>query len=193
MVGVEPLSRYAHVMRALLFAVGCLACLAAPARADQFDLELDRLFAELNAGDGDVAALEREIEMRWLSPPEPGVAILVERVVEAIDQGNANVARILVDHVTGLAPHYAEGWVIKGRVHVVENDPAAAVMALRRAVTLEPRHYVALELLGDIALNAGDKARAHMRYREALDWNPQNRVLRDQADRLRRELGSQEI
>lgn len=180
-------------MRIALTALILGLVLVSPGRADQHDGSLDALFAALQAGEGDADEIAREIETRWLAPPEPGIAVLVERIVQAIDADDLDVAHLLSDHLTGIAPSYAEGWVIRGQILSEEDDPAGAVLALRRAVTLEPRHYVALELLGDLALTAGDKERAHQRYREALDINPQDRALRREADRLRRDLGSQEI
>ena len=166
---------------------------AGPAAADQFDPALGPLFEDLRAGRGDTAAIEAEIEQRWLTAPEAGTTIIVERIVKAIDTGEFAVAELLVDHLTGLAPQFAEGFVLQGQLALARNDETTARIAFRRAILLEPRHYRALEKLGDLALSAGDRELAHQRYREALDWNPRQDDLRRRADRLRQDIVGREI
>lgn len=177
-----------------LFALGALLFWgSAPAAADQYDPALSELFDALQSGRGNPDTLEAEIENRWLSAPEAGTAILVERVVAALDQEEFAVAELLVEHLTELAPSFAEGYVLQGRLALARNDSRTAMVAFRRAVSLEPRHYVALERLGDIALARGDRERAYEYYRDALEQNPTLEALRARADRLRAELASQEI
>ena len=164
-----------------------------PARADQLDPALEELFDQLRRGEGEVESLQFDIQAAWLRAPEAGIGILVNRTIEALEAEDAATAGVLIDHVTGLAPHYAEGWMLKGHLALLGDDRVAAELAFGKVVALEPRQFLALEKLGDLALLSGDEERAHKRYREALDWNPHLEQVRERADRLRAALGGQEI
>lgn len=179
-------------MRLIIF-LSLLFGLALPASADQHDPELTQLFAELRAGEGDPLALEDEIQSRWLIAPEESTGLIVERAAKAIELGELAVAEALVVLLTDIAPSFAEGFVLEGRLALARNDENTALRAFTRAVALEPRHYIAHERLGDLALSRGDKARAHEHYRDALQWHPRQRALIEKAERLRAEIFGREI
>ena len=182
-------------MRLLAFLLTGLLSLG-PALADQTDPRLDALFADLRASDGtaaDAARTQSEIEALWYAPPETGVGLLFDRAVAAMNDREPAVALVLLGHLQGLAPSYAEGWVLAGHAHSAVGDSGAAARAYAEAVRLEPRHYAALGRLGDLALEAGDKPGALARYREALLLNPHLSEIRARAESLRDEIGSREI
>lgn len=166
---------------------------ASLAWADQNDPALDALFEQLRYGADDIAAVQAEIEARWITAPEVSTQILVTRLVEAIEMDDRPVADVLASHVTGLAPSYAEGWMLRGHVASMRDDLAAAELAYSRALALEPRHFRALEALGDLAYSAGRRDEAYSFYRQALDVHPNLAGVREKVDQLRFETGSQEI
>lgn len=170
--------------------------LTGPALADQTDPELDALFEALSApgGDADEArAVQAEIEQRWFAAPELGVSILFDRAVLALNGRDPALAVVLTSHVTGLAPSFAEGWVLAGHAYTAAGEPQEAARAYAEAVRLEPRHFDALARLGDLAVEAGDKAAGLERYREALLLNPHLDAVRARADALRDEAARREI
>jgi tetratricopeptide (TPR) repeat protein len=179
-------------MRLIAFFAAILVW-AGAARADQNDPELDKLFEALRSGEGDAEQLMLDIEVQWATAPEQGIAILLGRAATALQNDDYATAALLAGHITGLAPSFAEGWVLKGQAALLEDELIEAEIAFAKAVALETRHYVALEKLGDLALMSGHEERAHRRYREALDWNPTLSDLRERADRLRDQLNGQEI
>lgn len=157
---------------------------------------LDDLFAALAAPDGDAAeaaAVADEIEARWFAPPETGISLLFDRTVIALNERDPALAVVLSKHVTGLAPSFAEGWVLAGHAYSAANQPQDAALAYAEAVRLEPRHWQALTRLGDLALEGGDKPAALSRYRAALLVNPHLDEVRARADGLRDEAARQEI
>ena len=181
-------------MRSALVVLLCLA--VAPASAQEREADLDSLFEALRSPSGDaaeVARIESEIEAAWFAPPETGVAILFERAVQALNARDPALAVVLTGHVTGLAPSFPEGWVLAGHAHSAADQPQEAARAYAEAVKLEPRHYEALARLGDLAMEAGDKAAALDRYREALLLNPHLGAVRARADALRDEAARREI
>ena len=174
-----------------------LAALAAPsALADQTDPELDALFAALTAPGSDAAearAVQDEIEARWFVAPETGVSVLFDRAVLALNAEDPGLAVVLTHHVTGLAPSFAEGWVLAGHAYSAAGRNQDAARAYAEAVRLEPRHFMALARLGDLAVEAGDKHAALSRYRAALLLNPHLEGVRARADALRDEAARREI
>ena len=174
-----------------------LALLAAPAAlADQTDPELGALFDTLTAPGSDAAevkAAQDEIEARWFAAPETGVSVLFDRAVLALNARDPGLAIVLTGHVTGLAPSFAEGWVLAGHAYSAAGQNQDAARAYAEAVRLEPRHYTALARLGDLAVEAGDKPAALARYRAALLLNPHLKSVRVRADALRDEAARREI
>ena len=167
-----------------------------PALADQDDPALDALFDRLTApgSDADEArAVQSEIEERWFEAPETGVRLLFDRAVVALNDRDPSLAVVLTSHVTGLAPSFAEGWVLAGHARAAAGQPQDAARAYAEAVRLEPRHFTALARLGDLAVEAGDKATALARYRAALLINPHMDAVRARADALRDEAARREI
>ena len=177
-----------------LLSVGLLAL--ATARADQTDPALDALFEALTAPGSDAEAareVQDEIEARWFAAPETGVAVLFDRAVLALNDRDPALAVVLTGHVTGLAPSFAEGWVLAGHAYAAAGQPQDAARAYAEAVRLEPRHYTALARLGDLAVEAGDKRAGLARYRAALLVNPHLGAVRSRADALRDEAARREI
>ncbi|WOI53600.1 hypothetical protein [Parvularcula sp. LCG005] len=170
-----------------------LVCAPGFAAADQYDSRLEPLFDDLRSGEGDPDTIVSDIQSIWLTAPEAGLNVLVERVVSAMEAGDNASAAVLIGHLTGLAPHYAEGWVMKGHLAMLEEDRVTATIAFQKAIALEPRHFYALEMLGDLALMSGHDDRAFGRYREALDINPYLENARSQMNQLRRQMSGQEI
>jgi predicted TPR repeat methyltransferase len=179
-------------MRLLLLAtiLGALLLGGARAQGETRAERLDALFERLSEGD---AQAQSEIEALWYAPPEAGIGVLFGRAVDAMNEGDADLALVLLSHVTGLAPSYAEGWVLTGHARSAAGDAADAARAYQQALEIEPRHFVAIARLGDLAVEAGDKGAALERYREALLLNPSMRAVRERADRLRDETRAQEI
>ena len=185
-------------MSRLRIAAACaIAWLSAgQAAADQTDPKLDALFDALVSPDAEGAsarAVQDEIEERWFAAPETGVAVLFDRAVLALNDRDPALAVILTDHVTGLAPSFAEGWVLAGHARAAAGRAQDAAAAYAEAVRLEPRHYTALARLGDLAVEAGDKPAALARYREALLVNPHLDAVRARAAALRDEAARREI
>ena len=183
-------------MRFLLAAICLLPWSAGSALADQTDPRLDALFAALRAPDGtnaDAEVTQGRIEEIWFAAPETGIGLLFDRAVIALNEREPGLALDLLSHLHGLAPSYAEGWVLAGHAHSAAGDTGAAARAYAEAVRLEPRHFTALARLGDLAVEAGDKRGALRRYREALLLNPHMTEVRARAEALRDEIGSREI
>lgn len=183
------------VMRFFLIPLALLAALAAgPARADQTDPRLDALFEALRTAEGDEAeALTQDIRAIWSDAQSDTVDVLFLRAETAADAGRFDLSEALLDHVVGLAPHFAQGWALRGIVRLRADKQAVAIEDLSRALDLEPRQFEASIALAEILLAGGRKAEAFELFQKALEWNPSEAHALERARKLRRDLEGQEI
>lgn len=174
--------------------VAALAVLIGPAAADQTDPRLDLLFEELRTGDGGHAEenIARIIDI-WSSPASDTVDLLFERAEAAADNGAPELALALLDHVVGLAPHFAQGFALRGALRLAAEDRAGALDDFSTVIELEPRHFVVRASLAELLLANGAKREAYDMFQKVLEWNPHDEHALGRARTLRRELDGQEI
>jgi len=178
----------------LILASLALAAPAAPAAADQTDPRLDLLFEELRTGDA-VRAEEnvaRIIDI-WSDAASDTVDLLYQRAELSADEGADDLAMALADHVVGLAPHFAQGYALRGRVKLDTGDTAGAIEDFSRVLELEPRHFQIRTTLAGILYASGEKRAAYEMYQKVLEWNPHDEDVRRRARSLRRDIDGQEI
>lgn len=167
---------------------------AAAAAADQTDPRLDALFAELRTGDAYSAeeTTGRILEI-WADSQSDSVDLLYQRAEASADAGDADLALALLDHVTGLAPNFAQGFAARGMIRLAEEDQAGAIADFSKALELEPRQFEVRIVLAEILLGNNEKRDAYEMFQKALEWNPHDDHARRRARTLRRELDGQEI
>lgn len=150
---------------------------------------MDKLFVELAAAPDEEEArfIAEEIEALWRDSGSPTVDLLTDRATDALDMGDATLARDLIDGALELGPEHAEAWAESARIALVDEELGIALEHIEKAVTLEPRHYYALTELG-IILEALDSPRgAYEAYQKALELNPRLPDAVDGAARTERE------
>ncbi|MEM8936486.1 MAG: tetratricopeptide repeat protein [Pseudomonadota bacterium] len=162
--------------------------------ADQTDPRLDLLFEELRVGDAISADsnVERIAEI-WADSASDTVDLLYSRAFESADAGAHGLSLVLLDHVVGLAPNFAQGYALRGMVRLSSEDRAGAMEDFSKTLELEPRHFEVRALLGEMLLAGDEKRAAYDMFQSALEWNPHDAHLRDRARALRRDLDGQEI
>ncbi len=164
------------------------------ARADQTDPALDPLFQELRDGSAiDYADTVREIITIWSRSVSPTSDLLYERALVAIDINDLDLAEALLAHVTGLTPHFAQGWALSGRVQRLKGNGLRARKDFAKALALEPRQFLVRLELAQMAMQAGDRESAYNMLQQALEWNPYLDEARAEAARLRRLLSGDAI
>lgn len=168
---------------------------AIPARGDQSDPRLDRLFLQLAKATTppEAQGVEREIKSLWLRSGSDTVDVLMARAQSSIEAQDAETAKKLLDAVTEMRPGYAEVWFQRGALLVALDSAQEALPDLMRAVELEPRHFQALGIAGRIAEDAGDKRTALERYRRAVAINPQLEATKRKIAALAAELEGKDI
>jgi tetratricopeptide (TPR) repeat protein len=162
---------------------------AAPAKP------LNALFAQLHAAPSpeDAKPVEEQIRALFRQSGSPSVDLLMARAAAAEAVGDKDTARQLVDAVTNIASNYAEGWHQRGLLQNKAGDDTGAMMSLQKTIELNPRQFEALEQLGEMLEDYGDKAGALKMYRRAQALDPQFEGLQRHIDGLSRAVEGQGI
>ncbi|MDE2183930.1 MAG: hypothetical protein KGJ78_13000 [Alphaproteobacteria bacterium] len=169
-----------------------LLCLSAAAMAAP---PVDALLAQLKAAQSaeDAKPIEARLDALFLQSGSPSVDLLMSRAAAAEAAGDKDTARKLYDAVVDIAPKYAEGWHRRGLLQSDTNDDAGAMVSLQKAVALNPRQFAALEELGEMLEDYGDKPGALALYRRAQALDPQMEGLQRHIDGLSRAVEGQGI
>jgi len=178
-----------------LAAVLILASVAQASPRPSANPELDRLFGALGhtRSEADAKPLETQIQNLFLQSGSPSIDLLMTRAATALTGGDAGTGRRLLDMVTSIEPNYAEGWHQRGKLQADAGDDTGAIVSLNKAVTLNPRHFVALAELGSILMDYGDKRDALTAFRKALVLDPHFENLDREVERLSREVEGEKI
>ncbi len=143
--------------------------------AQKKQAELDRLLAVLKrtADQKEAAKISRQIQGLWSQSGSDTIDLLMKWAEDGINQQNYAMALDFLDNVVALQPDYAEGWARRAAVHVQLNDLTLAMSDLHRSLSLEPRNYNALFLVGSILEMTGRNKLALKAYEDALQIYPQ--------------------
>lgn len=135
---------------------------------------LKDLFAELKAAksEEDAKLIAEEIWAVFLQSRSASVDFVLLRGISAENRGDLKLARRMYDHVTRLAPDFAEGWSRSARLAITERNFNRAVEENIKALNLEPRHFYALWTLGNILETLERPNDAYEAYVEALRIYP---------------------
>ena len=143
--------------------------------AQKKQAELDRLLAVLKrtANQKEAAKISRQIQGLWSQSGSDTIDLLMQWAEDGINQQDYARALDFLDNVVALQPDYAEGWARRAAVHVQLNDLTLAMSDLHRSLSLEPRNYNALFLVGSILEMTGRNKLALHAYEDALQIYPQ--------------------
>jgi tetratricopeptide (TPR) repeat protein len=187
----------AWVAAAFLFLLG-VALVEVEARADQLpgeggreetlsrDDRLQELFDELQqAAEGfDATVTEKTILSVWSQSGSPTVDLLMDRASAVIMDGDDGLGMSLYNRVAELKPDYAEVWHRRSQLHLLQENYTEAMVDLQKTLILEPRHFIAIQSLGNILLETGDHEAALSAFRMALKLNPHMKDVRQAIDNL---------
>ncbi len=143
--------------------------------AQKKQAELDHLLAVLKrtADQKEAAKISRQIQGLWSQSGSDTIDLLMQWAEDGINQQDYAMALDFLDNVVALQPDYAEGWARRAAVHVQLNDLTLAMSDLHRSLSLEPRNYNALFLVGSILEMTGRNKLALKAYEDALKIYPQ--------------------
>lgn len=160
--------------------------------AQKKQAELDHLFDVLRKTSDvkEAAKISRQIQGLWSQSGSDTIDLLMQWAEDGINEQNYALALDFLDNVVALKPDYAEGWARRAAVHMQLNDLKLAMIDLHQSLTLEPRNYNALFLVGSILEMTGRNKLALQAYEDALKFYPQmHRAQKRVGDILEDETG----
>jgi hypothetical protein len=156
---------------------------------------LDQLYGALARAktDTDGRAIGEAIEEIWRMSGSDTIDLLLSRADSFVKLSDLDMAAQVLDSVVELAPDDAEGWYQRAMVHVMQNDYTHALADLKRALEIDPQHYQALNDLGVVLIQMGDKKGALEAFRNALKVNPFFDSAKQRVEELSRDVEGQDI
>ncbi len=154
---------------------------------------LQNLYAYLATAEDEKQAqpIAQAIERLWLYSGSDTITVLMDRSAKAIGEKDLDLALKFLDAVVDLAPDFAEGWSRRAYVHHLRNDVERMVGDLRRCIALEPNHYRAMEFLGLVLRETGQKKAALKAFERLLEINPNAPGVPDVVKELSRDVDGQ--
>ena len=116
--------------------------------------------------------IERELKARWAHSGSPSADLLMKRTDQAMEAHDFDTARQIAQKLTDIAPNFAEAWHRRATLAAQKDDYEDAITSLRRALSLQPKNFVALAELGGILEEYNDKPHALDAYRQAKAIDP---------------------
>ena len=156
---------------------------------------LGQLYERLNAASDATAAepIIKAIRDTWQVSGSPTIDLLLSRASKFAQEADLDLALKIVDAAIDLAPDEAEAWHQRAVLHYLRQEYDDALADLRRALSREPKHFDALNSLGIVFEELGQKRAALEAYRKALKVNPFLDSAREAEDKLSREVEGQDI
>ena len=133
------------------------------------------------------------IEALWAVSGSDTVDLLMSRAAQFATEAEIDLSLAILDAVVDIAPQEAEAWYLRAKVNVLKGKSERALVDLRRALNLDPKHYRAINDLGLVLEQLGAKKEALEAYRRALAVNPFLEDARQGVEALAREVEGQDI
>lgn len=194
-----PLSQFMPGQGSAAHAARVEAASAPPPRPPksliQRNKALSDLYARLATADDrqSAKAISASIERLWHFTGSETISLMMERALSALRAKDPELSLRLLDSVVSLAPTFAEGWNRRAYVHYLQKDYGSALADLRRALTLDPNHFKALDGLGNVMRQIGRKDAALVAFRMLLDIHPFWSGAKQAVQELKRDVEGQDI
>lgn len=124
------------------------------------------------AGADEAKIVTGAIERLWLRSGSDTIDLLMVRTAKMMQDQEHDIALDLLDSIIELAPEYPEAWARRAAVLFAKKDFRQSLESLRHALALDPSHYKAIEGLGLIMQELGDKEAALKAFRRVLKIHP---------------------
>jgi tetratricopeptide (TPR) repeat protein len=135
----------------------------------------------------------KAIEDLWTVSGSDTIDLLMSRAAQFANREDADLSLAILDAVVDIAPEDAEAWYLRAKVNIIKGKPERGIADLRRALTIDPKHYKAINDLGLVLEQIGAKKEALAAYRKALEVNPFLEDARQGVEALKREVEGQDI
>lgn len=156
---------------------------------------LEDLYKQLRETTGaeDAKVVTSAIERLWLRSGSDTVDLLMARSAKLLEDEKYDVALDILDSIIELAPEYAEGWTRRAAVFFAKKEFGQSLENLRHALAIDPSHYKAIQGLGLLMQELGEKEAALKAFRRLLKVHPHLEEAVQAVKDLSREVEGQGI
>jgi tetratricopeptide (TPR) repeat protein len=168
---------------------------AGPIAAEARQKALTELFSKLrHAPDAQAAAQIRNFIVRlWGHSGSPTADLLMARAESLMKSAKTAEAAALLDRIVALYPDWTLGWRRRAQSALLQGDSEGAMLDLDHALGVESRDFQAMSELATLLRAEGRNVPALELLRRALDIDPQNEQLRQEAEQLERQIEGNRI
>jgi tetratricopeptide (TPR) repeat protein len=146
------------------------------AAADQKDMRLPPLFAQLKTAADPMAAMEIEAKIWaiWLEANDPAIDQLMSEGSEAMGIQRFGTALEKFNAIIAQKPDFAEGWNKRATLYYLMGNYEQSLADIDHTLELEPRHIGALSGLGLVNMKMEREEAAADAFERVLKIDPQN-------------------
>lgn len=120
----------------------------------------------------DPKTLAELIHALWITHPDHDAENAMADAITAIDQGEAKKAHVVLLNLSSVKPEWPEVSYKLAIVSLMMGNPLSAIRHLGDALRLEPRHFAALSLFGQICIDCDRLYEARLSLQRAIAANP---------------------
>ena len=120
----------------------------------------------------DPGQLAELIHALWITNSDQTAENEMAEAITAIDHGDSKRAYQVLLHLSRLKPEWPEVSYKQAIVGLMKGQTEAAIGHLGDTLRLEPRHFAALSLFGQICLDCNRLYEARIALQKALETNP---------------------
>lgn len=183
MPSVRKEFKYSFVAAVVYFAAGI-------AMAQNLGTDLTNLYQSLRQSDATAAAkVEADIRFKWAASGSQTVDLLLKRGMDALRRNEPQRA---ADHLTAaidFAPDFTMAYVERAKSYLALGYLGPAVQDLQTTVRLDPNHFDAIALLGQVFERLGENDLALETYDQALAIHPHFDQVKGARDALQDAMG----
>ena len=149
--------------------------------ADQKDGRLNNLFDQLFLSNNNMEAslILSKIWDIWSIAESQKTQIIFNDANQLMERGQFENAIDLFSKVIDESPDFAEGWNKRATVYFLIGDLNKSISDIEETLSLEPRHFGALDGLAEIYLLKDDLLSAAATYKKILEIIPSSKKSQD--------------
>ena len=149
--------------------------------ADQKDGRLNNLFDQLFLSNNnmEVSLILSKIWDIWAIAESEKTQIIFNNANELMERGKFENAIDLFSKVIDESPDFAEGWNKRATVYFLLGELNKSISDIEETLSLEPRHFGALDGLAEIYLLKDDLLSAAATYKKILEIIPSSKKSQD--------------
>ena len=149
--------------------------------ADQKDGRLNNLFDQLFLSNNnmEVSLILSKIWDIWSIAESEKTQIIFNDANQLMERGKFDNAIDLFSKVIDESPDFAEGWNKRATVYFLIGDLNKSISDIEETLSLEPRHFGALDGLAEIYLLKDDLLSAAATYKRILEIIPTSKKSQD--------------